>query len=1521
MNNLLKIPAVYNSRDLNRLRIFFDKVEVQIRNLKSLGIEIDSYCNLLTPIILDRVPRDLVLEFNRKYSEGYKIQDVLTFLESEIQSRERALLVQLRSESFKSGSENSDKNDCKNGSSNSKSYKNYAATANYVASTKKHCVFCNSPDHEFCEYKTIEDRRNKLQNENRCFKCFSKNHYSRMCRLKVECKFCKSKFHSYVLCENAKNKPLSNDKVNEQNNSVVTQCNSSALKSNILLLTCSVIASAGKDSNSVEIARVLLDNGSERSWITKSLASRLKLNIVRRERLSVYSFGSVKTSERIYEVAKLKLSNRNNSESSIEIEVLVTQTITSASLAVPNVNVQNALQQKGLFLADMCNSENEIEVLIGGDVFWGIICDSKVFKINETLSCVPTMFGLAIQGVQQNCNSSFVGVLATDCVIAKDVQVLWDLDVLGNTDKEELTLTDKRIIDRFQSNLKFIQGRYETRLLWKFSPIELGNNFCNAKKRFDELQIILRKDEWLAKEYNKIIEEQERLGIVQECIRTENEYFMPHRPVVRIDKDTTKVRLVFNCSSKLKQNISLNDALECGPNLNANILDIMLNFRKFKIAFNADIEKAFLMISIAKNDRNYLKFIWASNNSEGYKIMQMNRLPFGCTMSNFVLSATIKTHIKKYEDNRRKTVEMLKSSLYVDDLYFGAESMEEAFQLSSDAVSVLKDGGFNLRKLRSNSVELESLWVDQGLSTSECLENCQLKVLGLNWNTKEDSLSLDVKSLLSNLSSLKNTKRCVLQTAAMIFDPMGFLSPFVVRIRCLMQDIWKIGADWDDELPENLTLKWRKWYGEIKDLDFITVERYFFLNVSDLRDSVEIHIFSDASLVAYGAVAYFRYSNKKGEVSTSFIMSKVRVAPLKKLTLPRLELLGVLVAAKLCKYLSGLFNNLSDRVILWTDSEICLCWIRGSFREWKQFVANRICLIQDLTSPSMWKFCPGLMNPADKLTRGESLSLLKNDSVWWCGPKWLTSPRDEWPLQKQYCSNDAAKVELLKVSVNTVVSSYSPVLKVNDFSNFKKLLRVTAWVLRFISKSRKLSIEKGPLSAIELQEAEKMWIKTVQWEVFREEIQRLQKNQQISKSSKIYSLSPYLDETGVLRVRGRLKEAPLTENEKHPVLLPKSKFAELVIFHEHLRVFHSGVSSTLAQVRKKFWIPKGRQTVKRVISTCLICKKYSLKPAKQLTGQLPLERIAESPPFTNVGTDFSGAITVKSKLNSCEKVYIVLFTCAVTRAVHIEVVQDMSVKSFILALRRFLARRGNTKIIFSDNAKTFRSSCEILKSFRKIIKHPELQNFVASENIIWKFIPERSPWWGGFWERLMKSIKDPLRKILGRALLTLEELATILTEIEFILNNRPITYEFNDLNEPIALTPSCFLFPGKDKINFPNYFLEVFDKNSNQKTLQKRKLFQTRLIKQIWSQWKEQYLLQLRSAHNFLDPHSQQNLKIGDVVLVEGPLKNKLLWDMGVIDKVLIGRDGNVRACIVRTSKGCLRRAIQLLYPFEVTVL
>ncbi|GIX95307.1 reverse transcriptase [Caerostris darwini] len=632
---------------------------------------------------------------------------------------------------------------------------------------------------------------------------------------------------------------------------------------------------------------------------------------------------------------------------------------------------------------------------------------------------------------------------------------------------------------------------------------------------------------------------------------------------------------------------------------------------------------------------------------------------------------------------------MLNGSLCADDLCHGADDAESAFNLSSDAVSILSDASFNLRKLHTNSKQLHDLWIQNGLCEENSFEkDNKFKVLGLVWNLEEDMLRVDVTSLLESFKFLENTKRSVLSTAAKVFDPVGFLSPFVVLIKRLMQEIWERGLDWDSKLPEDLDSKWKKWCAEIEVLGEVKLERCYFSRVVGKLDSVEVHIFRDASIVAYGAVAYFR-----------------------------LELMGALIAARLWQYLSKVFCGLVNGVFLWTDSKICLCWIKGSAREWKQFVSNRMLEIQDCTSPDRWKFCSSLENPADKLTRGENSHTLLNDSVWWQGPVWLRGNKNQWPRQKFERVTDEQKLEKLNTSVHAILPQTEIILDENKFNNLRKLLRVTAWVKRFVAKLRKKTCESGTLSAAEIKEAEEYW------------------------------LSTYVDDRGILRVKGRLEQAELFHNEKHPAILPKSKFTDLIIMGEHVKSFHSGVVSTLSRVRNNFWIPRGRQVVKKVISECLICKKYALKPAKQLTGQLPRDRVAESPPFAVVGIDFTGAITIKAGDQSCKKVYIALFTCAVTRAVHIEVVSDMSVKSFIFALRRFLSRRGGCKVIYSDNAKSFRCACEIIKGFKKIIIDPSVQEFISSKGVTWKFIPERAPWWGGFWERLMKSIKDPLRKI------------------------------------------------------------------------------------------------------------------------------------------------------------------------------
>ncbi|GBM68075.1 hypothetical protein AVEN_66743-1 [Araneus ventricosus] len=567
---------------------------------------------------------------------------------------------------------------------------------------------------------------------------------------------------------------------------------------------------------------------------------------------------------------------------------------------------------------------------------------------------------------------------------------------------------------------------------------------------------------------------------------------------------------------------------------------------------------------------------------------------------------------------------------------------------------------------------------------------------------------------------------------------------------------------------------------------------------------------------------------------------------------------------------------------MWTDSEICLHWITSSDTEWKQFVSNRVVEIQDCVVPDRWFHCPGLENPADRLTRGVSAVSLKSDDLWWSGPRWLKSPRYDWPQQKFRVPDEYMQEK--RIVVHTAIVKDDPLIDISRFSSLTRLLRVTAYVLRFLGKLGGKSTQTGPLVATEINEAEEFWVKQVQREHFDFEITRLNRGQQIPAVSRIWSLTPYLQE-GLLCVKGRLEQSELTQEEKHPILLPRSKYTDLLILHEHNRGFHLDVIATLSRLRERFWIPKGRQSVKSVLKSCLVCRKYSAKPARQQTGQLPQDRVVPCPPFTTVGTDFTGAITVKTTGGALQKMYIVLFTCAVTRAVHLEVVSNMSVKSFIMSLRRFLARRGCVKVFYSDNAKTFRSSCEILKGFKSIIRQPELKRAYHGSLF-------QSDLHGG-------EVSE--------------------NEIESVINNRPITYDSDELDEPRALTSSHFLLPGHRNTGFvPEYFLDLFVSASDRVTLSRRKLFQTKLLKQLWVKWKEQYLLMLKSAHNLANTSSYNNLKIGDVVLVEGASKSKLLWEMGVIHEVIMGRHGFVRACVVKTSKGKRRRAVQLMYPLEI---
>ena len=396
-----------------------------------------------------------------------------------------------------------------------------------------------------------------------------------------------------------------------------------------------------------------------------------------------------------------------------------------------------------------------------------------------------------------------------------------------------------------------------------------------------------------------------------------------------------------------------------------------------------------------------------------------------------ILGATINHHLELYEDQHPEMVNTIRSSLYVDDLVSGAQDDDEAFTIYKSARKIMAAGGFNLRKWNSNSTTLVEAIndVEKGaeisattLKSSVTEEDTsyakatigqetsitgdrQLKVLGVIWNTDSDKLMFTFSELVKYARSLPLTKRSVLRLTSKIFDPVGFLSPFTVKMKALFQELCIGKADWDDELKGDLQTRWNLILTELETLDNVRIPRCYFKSTSE-PTTIELHGFSDASQIAFAAVVYLRSVYEDGHIEVKLVASKTRVAPLKKQTIPRLELLGANILARLMDTVRNcLFVNQEIEMYNWTDSMTVLCWITND-KVWKQYVQHRVQEICKLTSRNSWKFCPGSKNPADLPSRGLKANELLTDTLWWDGPGFLYQPGSKWPKESTACPPD-----------------------------------------------------------------------------------------------------------------------------------------------------------------------------------------------------------------------------------------------------------------------------------------------------------------------------------------------------------------------------------------------------------------------------------------------------------------------------------------------------------------------------------
>ncbi|XP_064486080.1 uncharacterized protein LOC135398624 [Ornithodoros turicata] len=500
-----------------------------------------------------------------------------------------------------------------------------------------------------------------------------------------------------------------------------------------------------------------------------------------------------------------------------------------------------------------------------------------------------------------------------------------------------------------------------------------------------------------------------------------------------------------------------------------------------------------------------------------------------------------------------------------------------------------------LRKWMSNDEDLLQRISERqnGGTTSLVGEMQPRKVLGVVWNPRTDKFGFDLSAPIGFTSTMK---RAVLQSCARIFDPFGFLAPVVTSVKLLFQALWERGTDWDDDLPSDISMEWNEWCNELPCLQYVTIPRKLAEDLNNGESTKTLHVFSDASPRAYGAVAYLRTETPQGDVNVSLVMSKSRVAPLKKMSLPRMELMGAVVAARLSNYIIKTLPPPDLAIHLWSDSTVTLHWITGNANRWTRFVANRVSEIQQLTDPANWSHCPGKENPADLLTRGQRPDALLRSQVWWSGPQWLQIPQSQWLLEPSVPANveDYSAEERKSMKIRKVVTKpvSCRILRIESYSSLTRVTRITAWVKRFVSNCRNRSRRRtGQLTSEELTPAEIYWITNVQRDSFAKDIAKLRSSEPLGPDSTICNLSPYLDNDGILRVGGRLQFSDIKETTK-PVILPSThSFAALLTDREHIRLLHAGEWDTLAQLREDYWIVKGRQAVKKIIWRCLICRK------------------------------------------------------------------------------------------------------------------------------------------------------------------------------------------------------------------------------------------------------------------------------------------------------------------------------------------
>jgi hypothetical protein len=641
----------------------------------------------------------------------------------------------------------------------------------------------------------------------------------------------------------------------------------------------------------------------------------------------------------------------------------------------------------------------------------------------------------------------------------------------------------------------------------------------------------------------------------------------------------------------------------------------------------------------------------------------------------------------------------------------------------------------------------------------------------------------------------------------------------------------------------------------------------------------ELHHFSDASERGFGSCTYLRSISQAGDVYVSLVLSKAKVSPMKKVTIPRLELEAALLSVKADVMLRSQLDLVLLDSVFWVDSQIVLAYINSPSRRFRTFVANRVAAIQTHTEPSQWRYIRSSDNPADLLSRGGTIS-----PPWFAGPDFLRHHKSTWKpyVMEVHTANFFLSFQDSLPALEQVLPQSPLDVLISHYSDWSKLKRAVGWMLRLKSFLLKRDCVKSPvLSPAELDAAEQVLISHAQQEYFAEEIRCLEAGRKLKISSPIIKLDQFLDSSNLLRVGGRLRRL---NDDVHPVLVShKHRIARLIVSHFH-SLAHLGTEWVVSLIRQRFWVTRVRGVVKSVAVNCVTCRKLFGSPGKQKMADLPRQRIEPyHPPFSFVGVDCFGPLIVR-RARSEVKRYGCLFCCFSTRAVHIELLDSLDCDSFVNAFRRFAARRGQPREVFSDNGTNF------------VAGSKKLSENHGADSVVWHFNPPSASHFGGVWERLIRTVRKVIAGVVpNTARLTDECLRTVLCEVESIVNSRPLTHVSCDPNDPMPLTPNQLIMLNKCPLPPPGSFQEADVYGRRWKCVQ-------HIASEFWHRWIREYLPMLQSRSKWL--HATLPIVVGDIVLIAGESSPRGVWRLAKVLEVRESLDGLVRSVRLRLKNG-----------------